>query len=146
MPYTARMAAKSYVDHLGALPLFSSCSKRELQRLARAGDEVTKQAGYTFVEQGDVGREAYVILEGTAVVKRNGRKIATLGVGDQFGELALLDHGPRTASVVAETDVTVFVITARRFRGVLEEVPAIAHKLMAALAARVRELDSRTFG
>lgn len=140
------MAAKSYVDHLASLPLFSSCSKRELQRIAKAGDEVSKEAGYVFVEQGEVGREACVILSGTVAVRRNGRKIATLGVGDQFGELALLDHGPRTATVVAETDVTVFVLTARNFRGVLEEVPPIAHKLMATLATRVRELDRHTYG
>lgn len=140
------MAAKSYVDQLASLPLFSSCSKRELQRLSRAGDEVTKEPGYVFVEQGEVGREAYIILSGTATVRRKGRKIATLGTGDQFGELALLDHGPRTATVVAETEVTVFVLTARNFRGVLEEFPTIAHKLLAVLAARVRELDTRTFG
>lgn len=140
------MSAKSYVDHLGSLPLFSSCSKRDLQRIARAGDEVTVKAGQLLVDQGDIGREAYVILDGTAVIKRNGRKIATMTVGDHFGELALLDRGPRTASVEAQTDLTLFVLTARAFNGVLAEVPAIAQKLMAALASRVRELDSKTFG
>ena len=140
------MAPKKSVDLLATLPLFSSCSKRELQRIDRAGDEASVKAGTLLIDQGDTGREAYVILEGTAVVKRAGRKIATLGVGDHFGELALLDHGPRTASVVAETDLTVFVITARKFSGVLDEVPAIGRKLLTALAGWVRELDSRTFG
>lgn len=140
------MASTSYVDHLASLPLFSSCSKRELQRIARAGDEVTVEAGKVLVDQGDTGREAFVILSGTASVRRNGRKIASLGMGDPFGEMALLDHGPRTASVVAESELHVFVLTARRFNAVLEEAPGLSRKLMASLASRVRELDSKTFG
>lgn len=140
------MASTSYVDHLASLPLFSSCSKRELQRIARAGDEVTVDAGKELVDQGDIGREAFVILSGTASVRRNGRKIATLGAGDPFGELALLDHGPRTASVVAETELRLFVLTARRFNAVLDEAPGLSRKLLASLASRVRDLDSKTFG
>lgn len=140
------MASSSYVDHLKSLPLFSSCSKRELQNIARAGDEVTVEPGKEMVDQGDIGREAFVILAGQASVRRNGRKIATLGPGDPFGELALLDHGPRTASVVADTQLTVFVLTARRFNAVLDEAPGLSRKLLAALAGRVRELDSKTFG
>lgn len=140
------MASTSYVDHLASLPLFSACSKRELQRIARAGDEVTVEAGKELVDQGDIGREAFVILSGTASVRRNGRKIATLGAGDPFGELALLDHGPRTASVVAESELRLFVLTARRFNAVLDEAPGLSRKLLAALASRVRELDAKTFG
>lgn len=139
------MTAKSYVDHLGSLPLFSACSKKELQRIAKAGDEVTVDAGRVLVDQGDVGREAFVILEGTAVVKRNGRKIATLTAGQPFGEMALLDHGPRTATVEAETELTVFVITARKFTAVLDEAPGLSRKLLSWLASRVRELDSRAY-
>lgn len=141
------MAGQSdYLDHLATLPLFSSCSKRELQKIARAGDEVTIESGRVLVDQGDIGREAFVILEGSAVVKRNGRRIATLGPGDHFGELALLDHGPRTATVEAETPMRVFVLASRKFTSVIDDVPTLAHKLMAALAARVRELDARAFG
>jgi CRP-like cAMP-binding protein len=140
------MASTSYVDHLASLPLFSSCSKRELQRIARAGDEVTVDKGKELVDQGDIGREAFVILSGTASVRRNGRTIATLGAGDPFGELALLDHGPRTASVVAESELRLFVLTARRFNAVLDESPGLSRKLLGSLASRVRELDSKTFG
>lgn len=103
-------------------------------------------AGKELVDQGDIGREAFVILSGTASVRRNGRKIATLGPGDPFGELALLDHGPRTASVVAESELRLFVLTARRFNAVLDEAPGLSRKLLGALASRVRELDSKTFG
>jgi CRP-like cAMP-binding protein len=79
-------------------------------------------------------------------VKRNGRKVAMLGPGDAFGELALLDHGPRTATVTAATPLKVLVIGAREFAGILDEVPPIAHKLLKSLAGRIRELDVKTFG
>lgn len=139
-------AQSAYLEHLATLPLFSSCSKRELQKIARAGDEVSVEAGRVLVDQGDIGREAFVILEGTAIVKRNGRRIAMLGPGDHFGELSLLDHGPRTATVQADTPMRVFVLAARRFTSVIDDVPSLAHKLMGALASRVRELDSRAYG
>lgn len=140
------MAANRYIEKLGALPLFSSCSKKELARIARAGDEVQVAAGKQLVDQGEMGREAFVILDGTAVVRRNGRKVATLEAGDPVGELSLLDRGPRTASVFAETDMTVFVLSAQRFNAVLDDSPGLSRKLLAFLAGRVRELDSKKFG
>jgi CRP-like cAMP-binding protein len=79
-------------------------------------------------------------------VERNGKKIATLGPGAYFGELSLLDKGPRTATVTALTPLTVLVLGPREFSGVLDEVPELAHKLLATLAARVRELDTKAFG
>ena len=93
----------AYLDHLASVPLFSACSKRELQKIAKASDEVTVPAGKVLVEQGDTGREASSSSTGNAAVKRGNRKVATLGPGDCVGELALLDHGPRTATVVTET-------------------------------------------
>lgn len=140
------MAAKDYAERLGALPLFSSCSKRELTRIARAGDEVHIDAGKMLVDQGEMGREAFVILSGRAAVKRKGRKIAELGPGDPVGELALLDRGPRTASVVATTDLTVFVLSTRGFNAVLDDSPGLSRKLLAFLAGRVRDLDSKQYG
>ena len=141
------MAGKdAYLDHLASVPLFASCSRKELQTIARASDELTIPAGKTLVEQGDVGRECFVILEGNASVKRNGRKVATLGPGAYFGELSLLDKGPRTATVTADTDLDVLVLGPREFSAVLEQVPGMTHKLLAALAARVRDLDAQAFG
>lgn len=140
------MAANNYIDKLGALPLFSSCSKKELSRIARAGDEVKVDNGKQLVDQGEMGREAFVILSGTAAVKRNGRKIATLEPGDPVGELSLLDRGPRTASVFATSDMTVFVLSSQRFNAVLDDAPGLSRKLLAFLAGRVRELDSKQFG
>jgi CRP/FNR family transcriptional regulator, cyclic AMP receptor protein len=140
------MARDSHTKHLSNVPLFSALSNRDLQKIAKASDEITVPAGKQLVEQGRTGREAFVIVEGTAVVKRNGRKIGEFGPGDQFGELALLDHGPRTASVEAVTDLTVLVLGQREFAGLIDEVPGLAHKLLASLAARVRELDTRAYG
>ncbi len=137
---------KSYLEHLAKVPLFSSCSTRDLQKIARAGDEVVMPAGSVIVDQGQTGREAFVILEGTALVKRNNKKVAQLGSGAVLGELSLLDHGPRTATVVAETDVSLLVIGQRQFLGVIDEVPALAHKLMSTLAGRIRELDRQYYG
>jgi CRP/FNR family transcriptional regulator, cyclic AMP receptor protein len=98
------------------------------------------------MDQGEVGRQAFVILEGTAVVKRGGRKVADLGPGDTAGELSLLDLGPRTASVFATSDMRVLVLTARQLTGLLDETPALAHKLLAAMAGRIRDLDRKLFG
>jgi CRP/FNR family cyclic AMP-dependent transcriptional regulator len=141
-----RRMARSPIDHLATVSLFSACSKKELQAVARASDQVELAAGRTLCEQGSIGREAFIILEGSAEVKRNGRKVATLGAGDTFGEMALLDHGPRSATVTATTPLKVLVIGAREFAGILDEVPPIAHKLLKSLAGRIRELDSKTYG
>jgi CRP/FNR family cyclic AMP-dependent transcriptional regulator len=141
-----RAMARSPIDHLASVSLFSACSKKELQAVARASDQVDLAEGRALCEQGSIGREAFIILEGTAEVKRNGKKVATLKAGDTFGELALLDHGPRTATVTATTPLKVLVIGAREFAGVIDEVPPIAHKLLMALAALVRELDTKLYG
>ena len=142
----AAMAREDYLNHLAAVPLFAGCTTRELRDIAKATVELTLDEGKEFVTQGDVGREAFVIVEGQADVTRGGQTVATLGPGDCVGELALLDHGPRTATVTAAEPLTVLVLGPREFSGLLDEVPTLNHKILAALAARVRELDSKTFG
>jgi CRP/FNR family transcriptional regulator, cyclic AMP receptor protein len=140
------MAREQYLNHLAAVPLFSGCTTKELRDIARATVELTLDEGKEFVTQGDVGREAFVIVDGRAEVTRAGQRVSELGPGDCVGELALLDHGPRTATVTAKTPLTVLVLGPREFAGLLDEVPTLTHKILAALAGRVRELDSRTFG
>jgi CRP-like cAMP-binding protein len=140
------MARQSHLDHLASVSLFSACSKKELQAVARASDEVDLPAGKVLCEQGTIGREAFIIVAGTADVRRNGKKVADVGPGACIGELALLDHGPRTATVTATTDLTVLVIGAREFAAIVDEVPPIAHKLLRSLAERVRALDTKAFG
>jgi len=104
------------------------------------------KAGTPLVDQGQQGREAFIVVDGSASVKRNGRKITTLGPGAVVGELSLLDRGPRTATVTADTDMTVLVIDQRNFAGVIDQVPALAHKLLATLAGRIRDLDRANYG
>jgi CRP-like cAMP-binding protein len=140
------MARTSHLDQLAAVSLFSACSKKELQAVARATDELDLPAGKVLCEQGAIGREAFVLVSGTADVHRNDKKVATLGAGDCVGELALLDHGPRTATVTAATDCKVLVIGAREFAAIIDEVPPIAHKILKSMAARIRDLDTKTFG
>ncbi len=137
---------KQHLDTLRTVSLFSGCSTKELEKVAKASDEIHMTAGTLIVDQGQTGREAFVVLEGDIEIKRNNRKVATLGPGAVVGELSLLDHGPRTATAVCATDCTLLVIDQRRFLGVLDSVPAITHKLLASLAARIRDLDRQYFG
>ena len=94
------MASKTYLEHLAKVPLFTTCNRKELQKIARAADEVEIDAGRALVEQGAAGHEAFVIIEGQAVVRRNDQDVATLGPGQAFGELAILDGGPRPAAII----------------------------------------------
>lgn len=141
------MASKAtQLEHLKSVPMFAGCSKRELQAILKAGDEIVMTAGTLIVDQGQMGREAFVLLEGSVIVRRNGRKVTTLGPGAVVGELSLLDHGPRTASVICETECTLFVLDQRHFRNVIEQNPQIAMKLLGTLAGHIRNLDRRSFG
>lgn len=141
------MASKSaQLEHLRAVPMFAGCTKRELQAIQKAGDEIVMTAGTLIVDQGQMGREAFVLLEGNVLVRRNGRKVTELGPGAVVGELSLLDHGPRTASVICETDCTLFVLDQRHFQKAIEHHPQIAMKLLGTLAGHIRDLDRQSFG
>lgn len=126
--------------------MFSGCSKKELAAIAKASEQITVGDGHTLMKQDEPSREAFVILSGRAVVKRNGRKVAELGPGDAVGELGLLDHGVRTATVVTDGPTDVLVIGPREFSGILDEVPSLARRLTRTLAATVRELDTKSYG
>jgi len=137
---------KHHLDTLRSVALFSGCNNKELEKVARASDEISMTAGTLIVDQGQTGREAFVVMSGEVTVKRNNRKVATLGPGDVVGELSLLDHGPRTATAICETDATLLVIDQRRFLSVIDDVPAISHKLLSSLASRIRAMDRQYFG
>ncbi len=137
------MAADRKLEHLAQVGMFSSLNKKELAMVARASDVVSVAPGTEIVREGDFGHEFYLLLQGTATVRRAGRKVAQLGEGDYFGELALLDRGPRSATVVADAECEILVIGQREFVGVLDQVPAVARKLLASMAARLREADRK---
>ena len=130
-----------FVDHLQQVALFAACSRKDLQLVAKRAEDIRVAAGKALVTEGETGHEFFVILTGTAKVTRRGRKIATLGPGDAFGELALLEKAPRNASVVAETDMELVVLGQREFAGIVDEVPGFARKMLAGMAKRLREAD-----
>lgn len=140
------MSKKTAVDHLSNVPMFAGCSKKELAAIAKASDQLSLAGGSTLTRQDESAREAFVILSGKATVKRNGRKVAELGPGDAVGELGLLDRGPRTATVTVDEPSEVLVIGPREFSALLTDVPTLSKKLLVTLAAKVRELDSKSFG
>jgi CRP/FNR family transcriptional regulator, cyclic AMP receptor protein len=134
----------AFIDHLQQVPLFSACSRKDLQLVARRAEDVKVPAGKVLVTEGETGHEFFVILEGTSKVTRQGRKVATIGPGAAFGELALLDKAPRNATVVAETDMELVVLGQREFAGIIDEVPGFARKLLAGMAQRLREADAKS--
>lgn len=140
------MPKTSVTEHLSAVPLFNACSKKELGLIAKATTEMSFPDGSVLMKQDDSAREAFVLTAGTVEVQRNGRKVAELGPGTFLGELGLLDRGPRTATVIAKGPVEALVLGPREFSGLLDDVPTLSHKLLRALAARVRELDAKAFG
>lgn len=132
------------ISHLGEVPLFSRCSKRDLQAVTRHIEVVDVGNGTQLIAQGQAGDAFYVLLAGRAVVRRNGRKVGELGPGDYFGELALLDPAPRNADVVALTDIVLARLDAGSFRTMLQSVPAMNERLLAGLARRIRDADRRS--
>jgi CRP-like cAMP-binding protein len=137
---------KTPLQLLAKVPLFSTCSARNLAKIEKAATRATMPAGTTLITQGTAGKQAYIILSGSATVKRNGKKIATAQAGAMVGELSLLDQGSRTATVVCDTDCDVLVLEQRKLFAVVDEVPAVGHKLLAALATRIRDLDRAHYG
>ena len=123
------------------MSLFSSCTHRELTRIESLTTLVDVPAGEVLTEQGAPGEEFFVVVEGTATASRNGLTLATLGPGSFFGELALLDGGNRTATVVADSDMGLLVLSRREFKSLQLTVPSVAFKLLTEMGARLRSTD-----
>lgn len=132
------MATKDVVTRLGQVPIFSGCSKKELETIARAVRVIKHDAGSVVAQEGEPGAGLFVIESGETVVTIGGRKVNQLGPGDFFGEMALIDGGPRSATVTATTDVTLFALTEWVFRGLLSEHSSIAIRTLEAVASRLR--------
>jgi CRP/FNR family cyclic AMP-dependent transcriptional regulator len=132
-----RLHGNQKIDLIRRVPLFARCSRAELKEIAMLADEVDLHEGKEMTRQGTPGREFFVLLEGSADVKKNNRKVNTLGPGDFFGEIALVCHEPRTATVTATSPVRALVITDRSFRRLLDDAPRVQTKVMEALAERL---------
>jgi CRP-like cAMP-binding protein len=132
-----RLGKNTKVNLIRHVPLFAQCSKRDLEEIAQVADEIDLPEGKEMTREGAPGREFFVLLEGTADVRRKNRKVATLKGGDFFGEIALVSRKPRTATVVASSPVRALVVTEQSFRGLIEHQPRIQLKVLQALAERV---------
>ncbi|MFP4513687.1 MAG: Crp/Fnr family transcriptional regulator [Acidimicrobiales bacterium] len=135
-----------YLEHLAKVSLFAGADHKELVEISKATTEHTVDAGTVLVRQGETGREAFIVVEGEATVSVDGKEVAHLGPGDTIGEMSLLDKGLRSATVTADTPMRLLVLDPREFKGLMMAIPAIAVKVATALAARVRELDTKLYG
>lgn len=129
-------------DLLGEVPMFAGLNARQLKAVARLSDEIERPAGTILAQEGELGREFFLILEGACGVYQGKKKVATLGPGKFFGEIALIDRGPRTATVKAETAVRAIDLGVREFSSLLDSVPGMSRRIMINLCGRLRECES----
>ena len=135
MPAGVRSATK--VDLIARVPLFAGLSKSELGQVASIADEIDLPADKVLIREGERGREFFVLLEGEAEVARKGKKLATGRPGEFFGEIALVSSLPRIATVKTRKPVRALVIRDVDFRALLQRTPAIAVKVLQAVADRL---------
>jgi CRP/FNR family cyclic AMP-dependent transcriptional regulator len=131
------MARSEIDDTIARIPIFSTCSKKELKEISRLLSSLVVKAGDKLTEQGQRGNEFMIIETGTATVLRDGKEIGQLGPADFFGELAMLAEAPRTATVVANDDMVVWTVSRQEFTSMLRQNPSTA---MSVLTSAVKRL------
>jgi CRP/FNR family transcriptional regulator, cyclic AMP receptor protein len=136
-----RRARDPKIERLSQVQLLSTCSRRDLSRIAALMEEIDVPAGRVLMRQGEPGREAFVIADGRARATIRGKGSAKLGPGECFGEMALLHSAPRSATVTAESDMRLLVLGSRQFSELIESVPVVGRRVIAALAERLREAE-----
>jgi CRP-like cAMP-binding protein len=141
MVHTGDMTTNTTVAALASIELFAGLSKKELASIDRLMTPIDVKAGKEVIKEGTAGREAFIVVEGTASVWRDGRLIASVGKGAVMGEVALLANRARTATVLAETAMTLEVLNRREFGQLLDDNPGITRKLLVATAKRVHQLE-----
>jgi CRP/FNR family transcriptional regulator, cyclic AMP receptor protein len=134
--------SKAVEDPLAGVPLFQGLSKRELQAITSVTEELEHPEGQNIVVEGKSGAGFHLILEGSASVKVGGREVTVLASGDYFGEMSLIDGGPRSATVTATTPVRTLSIASWDFMPLLEKHAGIAAKLLVEMVRRIRRLES----
>jgi CRP/FNR family transcriptional regulator, cyclic AMP receptor protein len=141
-----RRSRRERADALARVPLFADLGRRHLNQLADAAQIVSYRQGTTVIREGDPGATLFVIVDGTADVSRGGRTLATLSPGEFFGEVSLLDGGPRTASIVAQTPLTAVRLFRAPFYRLVQADPAIGVRVLSELARRIRRVDRAVRG
>lgn len=132
------MSKDERVERLRAIPLFMDCSDKQLQFISRSVEDLEFKAGKVLCQQGKSGGEFFIVLSGEAEVERDGKVVDSIKVGDHFGEIALLDNGPRTATVTAKTDLRCLVLSPRQFQDVLHQDAEIAVHMLRDVTKRLR--------
>src|SRR6188472_4054875 len=122
---------------LDGVPLFEGLSRKDREELARWADVVDLPAGYHLADQGAFAHEFFALLDGTVEVTRNGEHLVDLGPGDFFGEIALVEHERRTATVRATTPVRAVVMHSREFGAMRSDMPAVCDRIEAAIRERL---------
>jgi CRP-like cAMP-binding protein len=122
---------------IGSVPLFAAASRNELREIASLADEILVPAGTVLAKEGQIGKEFVIIVQGSADVRRRGRKINSLRSGDFLGEIALVNGAPRTATVTTTQPTHALVLTAQAFRALLRHIPSMQLKVLQALAERL---------
>jgi CRP-like cAMP-binding protein len=136
-----RRTKRQSATALGGVPLFADFSKKHLQRLAADTDELTFAPGASVVREGELGETLFVVLEGEAKVVRGTRRVGTVLPGDFFGELSAIDAQPRSASVVAVTQLRVLRLFRRHLMALLKAEPQVTLKLLDGIVRRLRQVD-----
>lgn len=131
-------------EQLAQVPLFEGLSKKELRMISQLATYLEEPAGTVLTREGATGHEFIIVLDGEIEVSQGGRVVATRGAGSYIGEIALLDHRPRTATVTAKTPIRIEVIGQREFAGLLAEVPELSQQLLGAMARRLEDLETGT--
>jgi len=134
---------KTLVEMLNRNRLFEGFSKRDLATVVACSTQVEHAKGRVVMEEGRPGVGFHLILDGTASVTRQGRRLRTLGLGDSFGDIAVIDGGPRSASVAADTQLRTLSLAPWEFRPLVKEHPQLAYKLLLKLCALLREAEKR---
>jgi len=137
------MKKDARIELLGSVWLFERCSRKELSLLASNATLLATPPGKILAREGEIGREFFVIVSGKAEVTRHGSSLGVLGVGDFFGEMALLDRQRRSATVTTIVDTDVLVLTSNAFVSVVESMPSVDRKMLTVLAERLRDLEER---
>jgi CRP/FNR family cyclic AMP-dependent transcriptional regulator len=137
----SRVSQDTKIDRIQEIPLFEGCTKRQLRAVARIADVLEVPAETVLTRAGDPGEAFFLILDGRVRIEVSARKRLRMGPGEFFGEMSLLDGGPRTATVAADTDVRVLMIPRRDFSLLLSKVPDLTRHLLVVLTRRLRQAE-----
>lgn len=137
-----RSSKAEQIELLGNVSLFSECSRKELGQVASMMDERRVESGTQLTKEGEPGDEFFVVAEGLAEAVVGRKKVGSIKPGSFFGEMALLDQGPRVATVTAKLPTRVLVLDSKGFGRVVKDSPSVALKVMKTLAERLRALET----